>query len=168
MISENKKKAKTLGIMLVLALAVLFTFQMNPVLANIPEVTSIEHYTSGVDTYLNITVEHASPDSTHYVDQVTIYLRDEILGEVDERDEDLSLGPQSTETFFVQYEVGVVDEYYTPNVRAKGFCTTHGEGSWSSFVNVPEFSTLSLLLILAIASIAVLLFRSKARACVNK
>ena len=162
MISENKKKPKTLAIMLVLALAVLFTFQMNPVLADIPEVTNIETYTVGVDTFLNITVEHASPTSSHYVDLVEVEIVDEGTAI-----EDVALGPQSTETFFVQYNLGAVDEYYEPTCRARASCTSHGEGSWSSALYIPEFSTLTLLLILAIVSIAVLLFRANARALGN-
>ena len=164
MISENKKKPKTLAIMLVLALAVLFTFQMNPVLADIPEVTNIETYTVGVDTFLNITVEHASPDSTHYVDLVDVSITESDSGTIYD---DVALGPQSTETFFVQYNLGAVDEYYEPTCRARASCTSHGEGSWSSVLYIPEFSTLTLLLILAIVSIAVLLFRANARALGN-
>ncbi|UCD27012.1 MAG: hypothetical protein JSV75_02515 [Candidatus Bathyarchaeota archaeon] len=161
MISKSRKKPKALAIMLVLALAVLFTFQMNPVLANVPDVTSIEWYTSGLNTYLNITVEHTSPDSTHYVDNVEVEYKEADAGSIFD---DIALGPQSTETFFVEYNLFEVTEYDTYIVRARATCTTHGEASWSAEVTVPEFSTLSLLLILAIASIAVLLLRSNARA----
>ncbi|MCW4001808.1 MAG: PEF-CTERM sorting domain-containing protein [Candidatus Bathyarchaeota archaeon] len=164
MISEKKKKPKTLAIMLVLALAVLFAFQMNPVLADVPDVTSIEWHTSGIDTFLNITVEHASPDSTHYVDLVTVSITEADAGTIYD---DVTLGPQSTETFFVEYNLGEVTEYDTYTIQAKATCTSHGEGSWSGAVVIPEFSTLSLLLIFAIVSIAAFLFRSKARARAN-
>ncbi|UCD26631.1 MAG: hypothetical protein JSV75_00370 [Candidatus Bathyarchaeota archaeon] len=151
MISEKKKKPKTFAITLVLALGVLVAFQINLVLADIPDVTSIEPWTSGTDTILNITVRHASPTPTHYVDAVEV--------DIDGTVEAVFLGPQSTETFLVQYNMGEVTD--TPPVQARAFCTWHGWSVWSQPVVVPEFLALSLLLILVIVSIAVLLARSK-------
>jgi hypothetical protein len=151
MTGEKKKKSKTLAIMLILDLAALFAFQINLVSADIPDVNSVEPWTSGTDTILNITVRHASPTSSHYVDLVEV--------DIDENVEDIYLGPQSTEIFLVQYNMGEVAD--TPTVQARAFCTFHGYGSWSQPVVVPELSALSLFLIPAIVSIAVLLFRSK-------
>ncbi|UCB60828.1 MAG: hypothetical protein JSV75_04325 [Candidatus Bathyarchaeota archaeon] len=151
MISELKKKPKTLTILLVLALAVLFAFQTNLVLADIPDVTSVEPWTSGTDTILNITVRHASPTPTHYVDAVEV--------DIDGTVEAVYLEGQSTETFLAQYNMGEVTD--TPAVQARAFCTWHGWSSWSQPVVVPEFSTIYLFLFLAFVSIAILLVRSK-------
>ena len=53
MIGENRKRPKSLVVLLVLALAVLFVFHINPVLADVPTVESVEPWTSGADTILN-------------------------------------------------------------------------------------------------------------------
>jgi hypothetical protein len=149
-----KKKPKTLAIMLVLALGVLFAFQMNPVLANTPEIIDIEYYTSGNNTFVRITVLHsASAASSHYVETV----RWDIDGTFEEQT--LEPQPDDPDDFFVEYNLGEVTG--TPTVRARAIDTTGTFSIWSERVMIPEFPTLSLLLILAIVSIAVLLFRSR-------
>ncbi len=159
LISDGKKKSKTFAIMLVLALAVLFTFQMNPVWANTPDVTNVEYYSIGNNTFVRITVYHVRTgfegdiDPNHYVEQA--------LFDIDGTVEDVALEAQSTEVFTVEYNMGEVTG--APTVRARVDCTSHGLSAWSDTVVVPEFSTLSLLLILAMVSIAVLLFRFNAR-----
>jgi hypothetical protein len=145
--------------MLVLALAVLFTFQMNPVWANTPEVWDIEYYTIENNTFVRITVYHdrtgfeGDIDPNHYVEQA--------LFDIDGTVEEVALEVQSTEVFTVEYNLGEVTG--TPTVRARVYCTFNGLSAWSDAVVVPEFSTLSLLLIFAMVSIAVLLFRFNAR-----
>ncbi len=166
MISGNKKKSKTFAIMLVLALAVLFAFQMNPVCAGTPEVWNIEYYTIENNTFVTITAYHVRTgfegeiDPNHYVDKAIF----EINGTLEE----VALEAQSTETFFVEYDMGEVMENETYNVRARVDCTFHGLSVWSDTMVIPEFSTLSLLLVLAMVSIAVLLFKSRAKLNYNE
>lgn len=152
MIGENRKRPKSLIVMLILAFAVIIGFQINPVLADVPTVENIEPLTSETDTILNITVRHASPTGSHYVDKVEV--------DLDGTFHDVDLTPQSTLTFIVQYNMSEVTG--TPSVQARAHCTFHGWSGWSEPVVVPEFSTIYLLLILAFVSIAVLLLRSKA------
>jgi hypothetical protein len=154
LVSDRKIKPKPLTIMLILALAVFFTFQMNPVLANVPQVVSVQPYQHITDTLINVTIYHASPDSSHYVNLVELNIEGEGV-------EELPLSSQSEETFIAQFNIGVTDEYRMPYVTARATCTQHGSGDWSTAVIAPEFPTLSLLLVLAIVSIAALLFRSK-------
>jgi len=59
----------------------------------------------------------------------------------------------------VQFNIGELTE--EPTVRARAVCTIHGWSSWSNSVQVPEFSLIQPILILAIVSIAVLLLKSK-------
>ena len=148
---KNRIGNKSLFIMLFLALATITGFQINPVLADVPTVESIEPWTSETDTILNITVRHASPSSSHYVDKVEV--------DIDGAVHDIDLTPQSTLTFVEQYNMGEVVD--TPTVQARAHCTFHGWSGWSEPVEVPEFSSIHLLLVLAIVSFAVLLLRSK-------
>ena len=158
MIGKNGKRKKSLVIGLLLALSAIICFQINPVLADVPSVLSIEPWTSGTDTMwarahdtiLNITVSHASPTSSHYVDKVEV--------DIDGNVHDVNLTPQSTVTFVVQYNMGEVTD--TPTVQARAFYTVHGWSGWSEAVVVPEFTFIHLLLILSVMSIAVLLLRS--------
>lgn len=143
--------------MLFLALTVITGFQINLVLADIPTVKSIEPWTSETDTILNITVRHALPLPSHYVDKVEVEIDGTVIA--------VPLTPQSTVTFVEPYNMGEVTD--TPTVQARAHCNLHGWSDWSESLEVPEFLTISLLLILAIVSIAVLLFRANARALGN-
>ena len=154
MIIDNRKRPKSLVIMLVLALAVLFAFHINPVLADVPTVESVEPWTSGTDTILNITVRHGLPASGHFVWQIEV--------DIDGTVHIMELEPQSTVTFVVQYNMSEL--VGTPTVKVRADCNLHGWSGWSEPVVVPEFSTISLLLILAIVSMAVLLRKSRAQA----
>ena len=152
MIGENRKRPKSLAIILFSALVVLFAFQINPVLADVPTVESIEPWTSGTDTILNITIRHGSPSSGHFVWQIEV----DIDGTVHIKE----LEPQLTVTFVAQYNMSEL--VGTPTVKVRADCNLHPWSDWSEPVMVPEFSTISLLLILAIVSIAVLLLKSRA------
>ena len=127
MISEIKKKPKTLAIMLVLVLAVLFTFQINPVLADVPEVISVEHYTVGNNTFLNITIYHDSPGPDNYVSLVEI--------KIDSNVEERTLRMQTKWTFSIQYNMSEVTD--APVIQARALCDRHGWSSWSQPVVIP-------------------------------
>lgn len=137
--------------MLFLALTMIAGFQIKLALADIPTVENVEPWTSGSDTILNITVRHALPLTSHYVDKVEV--------DIDGTIHDVALTPQSTVTFVEPYNMGEVTD--TPTVQVRAHCNLHGWSGWSDPLAVPEFSTVSLLLILAIVSIAALLLRSK-------
>lgn len=143
--------------MLFLALTAITGFQIHPVLADVPSVLSIERWTSGTETILNITVRHSSPTNSHYVNKVEV--------DVDGAVHDIDLAPQSTVTFVVQYNMGELAD--APMVRARAHCTIHGWSSWSNSEQVSDSSSIPLLPILAIVSvlaivsIVILLLRSK-------
>ena len=149
--SKKRRGKKSLFIMLFLALTVITGFQTNTVLADVPTVLSMEPWVSETDTILNITVRHASPTSSHYVDKVEV--------DVDGAVNDIDLTPQSTATFVVQFNMGEVAG--TTIVQARAHCTFHGWSGWSESLEIPEFLPIHLLLILAVVSIAVFLLRPK-------
>ncbi len=151
---KNFRGKKSLFVMLFLALLIIASFQIKLVLADVPNVESVEPWTSGTDTILNITVRHSSPTTSHYVNKVEV----DVDGSI--QNIDLPSTPiQSAPTFVVQFNMGELTT--TPTVKAKANCNLHGPGDWSNPVEVPEFSPIHLLLVLAIVSSAVLLLRSK-------
>jgi hypothetical protein len=129
--------------------------QIHPVLANLPTVDAPVPWTFGNHTVLDITVRHDTtslPYADHYVDHVEV--------DIDGIPHIINLtAPQQQYSFVVQYDMGQVTG--TPTVEARAHCTYHGWGSFSPSVQVPEFSFLQLLSILAITSIMILLLRSK-------
>lgn len=146
---ENEKRTKRLVVVLLSALAASAIFGIRLALADVPSVLSIEPWTSGTDTILNITVTHSSPTGSHYVNKVEVDANGTI--------HDINLTPQSTVPFTVQYDMGeLADEV---PVKARAHCNIHGWSNWSSPVVVPEFSFVQLFPILAVVSIVVLLFR---------
>jgi hypothetical protein len=147
--SRNRRGKKSLFIMLFLALTMITGFRIDSVLADVPTVESIEPWTSETDTILNITIRHSSPTTSHYVDKI----------DIDGAVNNVPLTPQSTATFVVQYNMGEVVN--TPIIQARAHCTFHGWSGWSESVEIPEFSTAYLLLVLAIVTITVVLLRSK-------
>jgi len=146
---ENGKRTARLVTLLLLTLAATALFHIRLVLADVPSVVSIEAWTSETDTVLNITATHSSPTSSHYVNKVEVDANGTI--------HDIDLAPQSTVTFIVQYGMGELTAEVS--VQARAHCNLHGWSDWSSPVVVPEFSFVHVLPILAVASIAVLLFR---------
>jgi hypothetical protein len=148
---KNGRIKKSLFIVLFLAFTASTGFQIHLVFAVVPEVLSIEPWTSGADTILNITVTHAQFGGSHYVNRVEV----DVNGTI----QNIDLTSQSAVTFVVPYNMGEVTE--NPMVKARAHCTFHGWSGWSESVEVPEFSPIHLLLVLAIVSFAVLLLRSK-------
>jgi len=146
---ENGKRTARLVTVLLLTLAATALFQIRLALADVPSVLSIEAWTSETDTVLNITVTHSSPTSSHYVNKVEVDANGTI--------HDIDLTPQSTVMFVVQYDMGELT--VEVSVQARAPCNLHGWSDWSSPVMVPEFSFVHVLPILAVVSIAVLLFR---------
>jgi hypothetical protein len=155
---RKKEKRKSLAAALFLALASIAAFQVNHVRADIPHDTTIQSWippSPGTHLFLNITITHdtGAPTSSHYVDVAQV----NISGLV----HDIPLSPQSTVTFVVQYDMGEVSG--TPTVQARARCNTHGWSDWSTPQAVPEFPLITPFPLLAVATIAALFLRSKAR-----
>ena len=138
-------------VVLFLILTAIASFQIQPVLSDVPSVLNIEPWTSGTETILNITVRHSFPTTSHYVNHVEV--------EIDENVNDVDFIPQSTVTFVVQYNMEEVAD--TSTVEARANCNLYGWSSWSETIVVPEFSTIALLLILVTISIAAIFLRKK-------
>jgi desulfoferrodoxin (superoxide reductase-like protein) len=85
---------------------------------------------------LMVTIRHASPTPSHYVDKI------EILKE--KTTETIDLQPQSSETFTTTAVVCEGRDYQAGeelNVQVRAHCNIHGWGNWSSSITVPEFGT---------------------------
>jgi desulfoferrodoxin (superoxide reductase-like protein) len=141
-----KKRRKTCLLLVVLfTLAMSLGLQTQRAEALIPSIVSIVPWTSGTDTWLNITINHVgSPypiGPSHYVSIVELNISGTI--------HDLPQNPQSTETFIVQYDMGTISSPVT--VRARAYCNIHGWGAWSNAITVPEY-TISWLTSFLVAS----------------
>lgn len=79
--------------MLLFTLVSTVIFRVHPVWADVPSVKNIEVWMSETDTILSITIRHASPTSSHYVDKVEV----DVNGTI--QTIDLPPLPQSTVTF---------------------------------------------------------------------
>ena len=148
---------RSLGVLLSLACVVISVCQVAPVFADVPAVTGITAWTRQSDnhTILNITVVHNGYYSGHYV----IWVQVNVSGALQQ----ISLTDSSpvdqtvSSTFVVPYDMGVVTD--TPTVQAQANCIVHGSSSWSAVLTVPEFSSLQLVLVLVVLTIAALFFR---------
>ena len=83
---------------------------------------------------LIVTIRHASPTASHYVDKI------ELLKE--KTTETINLQPQSGETFTTTAIICEGRDYQAGeelNVQVRAHCNTHGWGNWSSSITVPEF-----------------------------
>ena len=153
LMKNNREKKVSLVLMLFLAFASIAAFQISHVLADIPHNISIQPWTSGTRTILNITITHGggAPTSSHYVNTVQV----NVSGVVD----DITLTPQSTVTFVVQYDMGEITG--TPTVQVRADCTLHDWSGWTNPQSVPEFPLVVLFPVFAVLTVAVLLLHSK-------
>jgi len=158
---------KSLAIGLLLILSTIICFNINPVSAQTETIDSIDYYTSGTDTILNITVTHISesmPNQYNPLDFVD-HIELEIDGAFPYISVNTADAGEGLQHFSVQYNMGEVTG--TPTVRARA-CNLQGEGEWYGPVVVPEFSLIHLAPILMVISIAILLIKSKITAKVPK
>ena len=138
--------------MIVLVILIPVTFQA-PVYADVPSLVSIEPWTSGSETILNITVRHSSPTGNHYIDLIQI----DIEGTVN----DVRLNSQSANPFVVQYNMGILSG--EPSVRARAHCNLHGWGGWSTPQIIPEASSSIALVFLSFLLLISIYFTKKLR-----
>ena len=150
---NNREKKVSLVLMLFLAFASIAVFQISHVLADVPHNISIQPWTSGTSTILNITItmDAGAPTSIHYVDVVQV----NVSGVVHDR----TFTSQPAATFVVQYDMGEITG--TPTVQVRADCTLHGWSGWTSPQSVPEFSLVILLPLLTILAAAALFLSSK-------
>ena len=156
-------------LLFLLILSAIICFNINSIFAqDLPDqraIDSIDFYTSGTETILNITVTHVSPtmpsqyNPIDYIDHVEL----EIDGafpyiSVDTTDYQL-------QHFSVQYNMGEITG--TPSVRARAV-NLQGPGEWFGPITIPEFSLIHIAPILAVISIAILLMKSKITTKSNK
>jgi len=143
-----RKYVKVGFLALLLGAAILVSVQVLTVEALVPSIVSLDFYSVGSETWVNITINHTPPPalgSGHYVSVVQL----EINGTV----QDLPQSPQSTNTFVVQHSVGATDDFYV--VRARALCNVHGYSTWSNQATIPEYSLPVAVLFIAFATIAV-------------
>ena len=150
---NNREKKVSLVLMLFLAFASIAAFQISHVLADIPHNISVQPWTSGTHTILNITItmDAGAPTSIHYVDVVQV----NVSGVV----HDLTFTSQPAATFVVQYDMGEITD--TPTVQTRAHCTFDGWSDWTNPQSVPEFSLVILLPLLTILAVAALLLSSR-------
>ena len=144
---------KKWSLITLLFFVVLTGFQVHHVSADVPSVLSIEPWTIGNESFLNITVTHSSPTSSHYVNVVEV----DINGSI----QTVPLTPQSTTTFVVQYELaGVTDEL---TVQARAHCNLHGWSGWSGSTqgdgNLPLPPIIAVVAAVSIIIVVLLLLR---------
>jgi len=147
-----------IGFLVFLSLAFVFASVVflipNPVLADVPSVLSVDPWTDGTETILNITVRHFGPTSSHYIDIIQV----DIEGTV----ENVNLDPQSTNPFVMQYSMGDVSS--EPSVRVRTHCNLHGWGIWTEPQVIPEFpSMLLVLVILGLFAVTLIVYRRKVK-----
>lgn len=153
LVRNSREKKVSLVLMLFLVFASIVAFQICHVSADTPHDISIQPWTSGTRTTLNITITHdgGAPTSTHYVNTVQV----NTSGVVD----DITPTPQSTVTFVVQYDMGEITG--TPTVQVRADCTLHGWSGRTSPQSVPEFPLIALFPVFAALTVAVLLLHSR-------
>jgi desulfoferrodoxin (superoxide reductase-like protein) len=147
-----------IGFLVFLSLAFVFASVVflipNPVFADVPGVLSVDPWTDGTETILNITVRHFGPTSSHYVDMIQV--------DIDGTVENVNLDPQSINPFVMQYSMGDVSS--EPSVRVRTHCNLHGWGSWTEPQVIPEFpSTLLILVILGVFAVTLIFYRGKVK-----
>jgi hypothetical protein len=153
LMKNNREKKVSLVLMLFLAFASIAAFQISHVLADIPHNISVQPWTSGTYTILNITItmDAGAPTSTHYVDKVQV----NVSGVV----HDLTFTSQPAATFVVQYDMGEITD--TPTVQTRAHCIIDGWSGWTNPQSVPEFPLIALFPVFAVLTVAVLLLHSK-------
>ena len=130
--------------------------QVGPAFSHAPEVRSVVPRDVDGTTHLNITVWHDIERLLHYVDIIEVTWSTNITS--------LTMDPKPLRpdgTFTIDYSMGPVSG--TPTITVKASCTITGyAGSIPWNGPIPEFSTLALLPIFMIGTLAaVILFKQR-------
>ena len=118
--------------------------------ANIPTVIQIDNVSQGSSGKIRLQITHLNPSSTHYVDVIEV----DVNGQVTQFNQQ----PQTTDPFTVELDLGQLQG--NPTIRARAHCTKHGWSSWSSQIQVPEFSEMGTAVVV-VALVCVLLTARK-------
>jgi hypothetical protein len=122
--------------------AILLVGLAGPVSAGIPVVNSVVVRNSGGHTILDVNVSHTPETSFHHLNSIQV----DIGGNVQNFPVDL----QSGTTFVVSCDVGAIGG--TPTAMVQAHCSVDGWGPTFGPVQVPEFSTLVLMLMLVLST----------------
>ena len=144
-----------LSVLLLVIVTMLAYHPITQVLADIPEIRSVNVYNVNGNTILNITVYHNQEATFHLVDTIRVSFGTNTT--------DLSIGVQSLapdSTFRITYNAGPITG--TPIATVQARCNLH---SWST-VNwsgqIPEYTLLLLLITLTlITALTTFLARKK-------
>jgi hypothetical protein len=137
------KKFVDLVFMAILCSFILSLVSINTTQAMIPEVTKVESYMMGPDTWVNITINHSpenpSSDPPHFVNILQIT--------VNGNTSQVSIGPvinsPPTDSFSWQYNLGQITD--NSQITVTAHCNLDGWGPTSSPVTIPEFPVTALL-----------------------
>jgi len=148
---------RRMGLLFSLVCVVIAVFQAAPVFANVPTVTGVTAWIRQSDnhTILNVTVVHSGYFPGHYVNWVQVNVSGTVqtVSMTDSSPVDQTF----SSAFVVPYDMGILLD--TPTVQALANCNLHGLSSWSAVLTVAEFSSLQLVLVLVVLTVAALLFR---------
>ena len=111
--------------------------------ANIPTVIQIDNISQGSSGKIRLQITHLNPSSTHYVDVLEV----DVNGQVTQFNQQ----PQTTDPFTVELDLGQLQG--NPTIRARAHCTKHGWSSWSSQIQVPEFSEMGAAVVAALVCV---------------
>ena len=125
----------------VVAFSLLSMFSVVTVVsANVPSVLQIDNVSQGSSGKVRLQISHLNPSSSHYVDIVEV----DVNGQVTQ----FNLQPQSSNPFTIELDIGQLQG--TPNVKARAHCILHGWSGWSNQIQVPEFSEVRVIVVVAL------------------
>jgi hypothetical protein len=119
------------------------------IFADTPQIRNVIVWNDGGSTKLNVTVYHNGEVAGHYVDTLSVTVTSGTnLSQTFPQSGPHALDPD-TLTFNVTLDIGLVSG--TPLATVRAHCNSHGWSSQNWTGMVPEYSQLTLLLMLAAA-----------------
>jgi hypothetical protein len=150
---ENRMKKTSIIFLIILASSIL-TCLTRPVAAGDPIVSDIVVYEDSGITMLNVTVFHSPQYSIHYLDFIEVDLNGSIIT--------FPVAHRPQNTFTVTCDLGPI--LGTPTATVRAHCNIDGYSQPYGPIIVPEFTALSLLLVLVLTTLtASILFRKRIR-----
>jgi hypothetical protein len=153
------KKLNKLSIIVVVAASMLVCLgSTRNILADTPQIRNVIVWNDGGSTKLNVTVYHNGEVPDHYVDTLSVTVTSGTnLSQTFPQSGPHALDPD-TLTFNVTLDIGLVSDAPLATVRAH--CNIHGWSSQNWTGVVPEYSQLTLLLMLvAVVPVALLVHK---------
>ena len=154
-----QKKLWTMSVLVMLAFAGVCL--VKPAFADIPRIINVVPWNSGGNTMLNVTVYHDSfgaEEGGHYVDRIEVDVGSTIQNFT-------QAGPHAyydAVNHYFNVTVGPITGVTgTPTATVKAHCTIHLWSTQNWTGQIPEYTTLALLLILLLASPVVIFVRRR-------